>query len=349
MRLLKRCNEPFADLIFADPPFNIGYEYDAYHDRLKDDAYVEWSREWIAACTRVLRPHGSFYIAIGDEFAAEMRTIGRECDLTLRNWIVWHYTFGQNTKAKFARSHVHIFYFVRDPAHFTFNDTHVRFPSARHTEYSDRRADPMGRVPDDTWDDFPRVCGTFREREGWHGCQMPEALLMRIIRASSKPGDVVFDPFAGSGTTLVSAAKLGRRYVGTELSRQYVAHARKRLEETAAALRPRAEFGGWSALEADTLCSLYRETGTARANLTANAVAMECFTKLLSIRLGKEFSVDEVTRQLAQLDRANVLPRLRNDRPYQARARRLDQPRVRRARRASPDDSGPQLRLYEAM
>ena len=89
----------------------------------------------------------------------------------------------------------------------------MRCPRARPTEYNDKRADPWGRLPYDTWSEFPRVCGTFREREGWHGCQMPEALLMLIILVSSNPGDVVLDPFAGSGTTGEAAHLLGRRFL----------------------------------------------------------------------------------------------------------------------------------------
>ena len=77
----------------------------------------------------------------------------------------------------------------------------------------------------------PRVpCGTFKEREGWHGCQMPLGVLDRVIRASSNPGDIVVDPFNGSGTTVVSAAMLGRKYIGIDQSEEYVAYARKRLE-----------------------------------------------------------------------------------------------------------------------
>ena len=124
---------------------------------------------------------------------------------------------------------------VKDPEHFTFNVEAIRVPSARQLVYADRRANPAGRLPDDTWilrpqdlpegfqpdDDtwyFPRVCGTFKERAGWHGCQMPEQLLGRIIRACSNEDDLVLDPFAGSGTTLAVAKKLGRRFVGFELS-----------------------------------------------------------------------------------------------------------------------------------
>jgi site-specific DNA-methyltransferase (adenine-specific) len=117
--------------------------------------------------------------------------------------------------------------------------------------YGDARAQSGGRLPDDTWilrpqdipealtagEDtwyFPRVCGTFKERAGFHGCQMPEQLLARIIKACSNPGDLMLEPFAGSGTTLIVAKKLGRRFVGFELSESYAAKVQERLKETKA-------------------------------------------------------------------------------------------------------------------
>ena len=176
----------------------------------------------------------------------EARRIG----FNLRNWIIWHYTFGQQPKHKFARSHTHILYFTKSEKDFTFNADAVRVKSARQLIYNDPRANKKGKLPDDTWFLRPqeaqeqsplfgdtadvwaesRVCGTFKEREGWHGCQMPLAVLNRIIRCASNPGDVVLDPFNGSGTTVLSAALLGRKYVGLELNQEYVELARRRLE-----------------------------------------------------------------------------------------------------------------------
>lgn len=324
VEILNTATEPFVDLVFADPPFNIGYEYDAYHDDMDYDDYVAWTRRWMAACHRVLKPNGSFYIAIGDGYAAEVRMIGRELGLALRNWIIWHYTFGQNRRSMFANSHTHIFYFVKDPTCFTFNDEQVRFPSARHTEYSDKRAHPMGRVADDVWGEFPRVCGTFAERAGWHGCQMPEALLMRIVRVSSNPGDVVLDPFVGSGTTAVAAAKLDRHYVGIDISKKYVEHSRERLATAKAeALQTyRGNGFAWPNLHIDTLLQLYRETETACDRLLPNTVAMECFVRLLNVRLNTSYTVKEVADWLRWLDSHSKLPKLRNDRPFHRRKRK---------------------------
>ncbi|MGQ9761187.1 MAG: DNA-methyltransferase [Thermogutta sp.] len=244
---MKRISPGSVDLAFADPPFNIGYQYDVYRDELDDDQYLNWCRTWTGEIARILKPHGTFWLAIGDEYVAELKTmIQREHRFVLRNWVVWYYTFGVHCKNKFTRSHAHLLYWVKDPKRFTFNAEEIRVPSARQLVYADRRADPKGRIPDDTWilrpqdlpggfcpeEDtwyFPRVCGTFRERQGFHGCQMPEQLLGRIIRACSNKGELVVDPFAGSGTTLAVAKKLGRRFLGFELSPDYTEKIRQRL------------------------------------------------------------------------------------------------------------------------
>ncbi|MBN9117774.1 MAG: site-specific DNA-methyltransferase [Planctomycetes bacterium] len=246
IQVLNDLEPGFADLVFADPPFNIGYQYDVYDDRRGKADYLAWTEKWLAAAVRALKPHGSFFLAIGDEFVAEHKVRLDALGLTMRNWIVWHYTFGVNCSKKFNRSHAHILYYVRDPKNYTFNPDAVRVPSARMTTYADRRANPVGKLPDDTWVLRPqesaahfqpesdtwfvsRVCGTFKERVS-HPCQMPEAVLDRIIRVASNAGDVVLDPFAGSGTTLAVAKKLGRQYLGVELSEQYADGVRKRLQ-----------------------------------------------------------------------------------------------------------------------
>ncbi len=240
------------DLVFADPPFNIGYKYDVYDDKQAADDYLEWSRQWIAGVYRALKDDGTFWLAIGDEFAAELKMIAqRDIGFHCRSWVIWYYTFGVNCKRGFSRSHTHLFHFIKDVRNFTFNadDPAVRVPSARQLVYADSRANPKGRLPDNTWilrpqdcpDSFqadedtwyyPRVAGTFKERQGFHGCQMPEQVLGRIIRTCSSPGETVLDPFGGSGTTLAVAKKLNRNWLGIELSEDYAKRIRSRLQET---------------------------------------------------------------------------------------------------------------------
>ena len=298
---MARLDEGCVDLVFADPPFNIGYDYDQYNDKRTYDDYWSWTKEWMTQVRRILKDDGTFWLAIGDEYAAELKVLAtRELGLTCRSWVIWYYTFGVYCKQKFTRSHAHLFHFVKDARRFTFNDDAVRVPSARQLVYADKRANPKGRVPDDTWiippkitvsaanEDEPaapakngtngkgtrgrqgrqdeqdqqyrqldmhggwvlrpqdatggfapdsdtwyysRVCGTFGERRGFHGCQMPEQVLGRIIKVSSDPGDTVLDPFSGSGTTIAVAKKLDRRYVGIELSADYAKQTEARLQD----------------------------------------------------------------------------------------------------------------------
>ena len=272
-----------VDLAFADPPFNIGYDYDVYDDAVEHQQYIDWSSQWIGAVHRVLKPDGTFWLAIGDEYAAELKLASQKIGFHCRSWVVWYYTFGVNCAYKFTRSHAHLFHFVKNPDQFTFRheDLDNRVPSARELVYNDKRANPKGRLPDDTWiirpadvvgelisdDDgnwspsdlaapsdheqsftlrpqdlpqsftpnentwyFPRVAGTFKERAGFHGCQMPEQLLGRIIRTCSEPGELVLDPFSGSATTLAVAKKMGRAHIGFELSEDYVDYGKRRLD-----------------------------------------------------------------------------------------------------------------------
>lgn len=275
--------EASLDLIFADPPYNIGYNYDQYDDQRSYEDYVQWTCDWIDGCARLLKPSGSFYVLIGDEYAAEtrmhLRKLEHDGKLLMRNWIIWHYTFGQNTLAKFNRSHAHLFYcvgpavfsnkktksngrltpplksnLVKNPP-YTFNRDAIAIASARQTTYGDRRANPKGKLPDDTWylrpqeaadageayfDEscdtwsLPRLCGTFKERVAWHPCQLPEVMLERIVKLSSNEGDIVFDPFTGSGTTLAVAARLDRQWLGTELSDEYASKALDRVQHVEA-------------------------------------------------------------------------------------------------------------------
>jgi site-specific DNA-methyltransferase (adenine-specific) len=249
--LLGRLEPESVDLVFADPPFNIGYQYDVYDDLQHSDEYLAWCHQWMSGVHRALKSNGTFWLAIGDEYAAELKIEAQKLGFHCRSWVIWYYTFGVNCVNGFSRSHTHLFHFVKDQKNFTFNrlNPQIRVKSARQLVYADGRANPKGRLPDNTWitrpQDAPlsfapmhdtwyyaRVAGTFKEREGFHGCQMPEQLLARIIRASSHPQDLVLDPFGGSGTTLCVAKKLGRRWMGFELSPDYAQYIAERLQRT---------------------------------------------------------------------------------------------------------------------
>jgi len=303
IEVLGKVDEPFADLIFADPPFNIGYKYDKYQDKVKSEKYVAWTKDWMSVCKRVLKPDGSFYIAIGDDYAANVKIIADELGLVMRNWLIWHYTFGQQTKDKFARSHTHIFYFVQDKKNFTFNDYAVRVPSDRQLIYNDRRANPKGKMPNDVWDSYSRVCGTFKERAGWHPCQMPQPLLERIVAVSSSKGDWVLDPFVGSGTTAAAAASLGRRYTGIEISPDYAEKAGERLADWR---QPKSEQQKRPFLEAEELNELRRlltDMGISAGQVTSDRGLLRIITKQLGVRMnnGRRYSIINIGTALSSV------------------------------------------------
>ena len=244
---LNRLPAGCADLVFADPPFNIGYQYDVYDDRRAKADYLAWAEQWLAAAMRVLKPTGAFFLAIGDEFAAEhkVRLDALGLDASQLDRLALHLRRELHEEVQ-PQPRPHLLLRPRSEALHVQPGRGFACPRRGMTTYADRRANPVGKLPDDTWVLRPqetdehfradqdtwfvsRVCGTFKERVN-HPCQMPEAVLERIIRVASNPGDLVIDPFAGSGTTLAVAKRLGRRFLGCELSEEYAEGVRERLQ-----------------------------------------------------------------------------------------------------------------------
>jgi DNA modification methylase/ParB-like chromosome segregation protein Spo0J len=229
---LSRLEPGCARLVFADPPYNIGIDYGdgANADRLSDTDFLEWFAARVLAFRRALTDDGSLWVLINDEYAAEFAMIFKGAGFTIRNWIKWYETFGVNCSDKFNRTSRHLFYCVKDPRRFVFNREAVNRPSDRQAKYADSRADPGGKILDDVWTDIPRLAGTAAERLPDFPTQLPLALLRRVVRCASDPGDLVIDPFNGSGTTGVAAVESGRKYVGIEREARFVELATQRLK-----------------------------------------------------------------------------------------------------------------------
>jgi len=225
------------DLVFADPPFNWNRDYHRWEQsdkasRVWDDAipredYLAFTREWLSLCAGGLKDSGSMWVNIPDDTAAEIVVYLKSIGLTMVNWCIWHYRFGQNRQNSFINSKVHALYFCKDPKQRTWNPAPILEPSDRATTYFDPRTldkkdgMPAGmRVPMDVWygQYWGRIQGNNAERRPAHDNQLPEIYLERVIRCSSNAGDLVLDPFVGSGTTGVMARALNRRFVGTEFS-----------------------------------------------------------------------------------------------------------------------------------
>jgi DNA modification methylase len=221
--------EGCAALIYPDPPFNIGLGYRGYADNMPRGEYRRWTRQWLAEARRVLSPVGMICVQIDARWAGLVQEALEDLGLHYRNTLIWHYAFGPHLKSKFGRDHQPILCYAAHPERFTFNADAVRVPSDRQTKYRDKRANPKGRVPGDVMH-VPRVCGTFKRRVD-HACQTPDEVLDRIVLAYTSPGDLIVDPFAGSGSAGVAALRHGRRYRGCELVVETAEKARRRLAE----------------------------------------------------------------------------------------------------------------------
>ena len=214
-----------ARLVFADPPYNIGLDYgEGYNDSMDRSDYVAWTTKWIRLLVPTLTADGSLWVLINHEWAADMEIAIRESGLRVRDWITWYESFGVNCSKKFNRTSRRIFHAVKDPKNFVFRSKAVNRPSDRQTIYHDSRANPDGKIWDDVWGvkpAIPRLVGTAKERITGFPTQLPIALLRPIVACASETGDLVIDPFSGSGTTGVVSVGMNRRYLGIERSRRF--------------------------------------------------------------------------------------------------------------------------------
>jgi site-specific DNA-methyltransferase (adenine-specific) len=244
----------FADLAICDPPFNIGQEYAGCSDNMTRDRYMEFSRQWMRCVHGALKDGGTMWIFCPDEWVSELDIMARSgFGFTKRRHVVWAYTFGVACRNNFSRSHCHILYMTKSGKDFVFNPDAVRVPSARQLVYRDKRQNKSGKLPDATWmllreqlepamapdrDTWleSRVCGTFKERRKHSPNQIPVPLLERIVLSCSNPGDLVLDPFLGTGSSGIAALTHGRRHLGIDVSMVCVVESRNRI----AALRDHA-------------------------------------------------------------------------------------------------------------
>ena len=218
-------------LIFADPPYNIGKKYhaDPTHDLLPEARYLAWCEEWIGECKRLLSPKGSIFVMIDSRSQGPFVMMMRDAGLHWRSTIVWHDTFPNCLATNFQPAARFIHYFTRSPKTFTWNPDAIRVPSRRDELGDARRVSDKGIVPHDVWDGIARVPGNAKDRVPFTDAppQVPAAILQRIILCASNPGDRVFDPFTGNGTTWREAKRLGRKFLGTERSPLYAEQARR--------------------------------------------------------------------------------------------------------------------------
>lgn len=214
---------PRARMIFADPPDNLGVEYDGFKDKWPtDDAYTDWLLD-ICLIALSCEP-GSFWASYywKWDFALKGKLAnGGVLGYQVKPY-VWWYTFGVHNTHDNASCFRPMLRFSQPGVQW--NTDEIREPSARTRVYEDERASEKGRVPGDVWDGVwqeSRICGTFKEKRQWHKNQHPEALIERMVKMSTQPGDLVIDLFAGTGTVNRVCKRLGRRCIGIDISETY--------------------------------------------------------------------------------------------------------------------------------
>jgi site-specific DNA-methyltransferase (adenine-specific) len=239
-----------VDIVFADHTYNIRKaDWDTFENQ---EMYIRFSMRWIEQAARVLKSTGSLFICGFSEILADLKHPASKFFRSCR-WLVWHYRNKANLGSDWGRSHESILH-LRKTRRFTFNIDAVRIPYNAHTlkypahpqaatsQYGNCKPpanewapNPLGAKPKDVLDippdliEVPTTCNGMNEKTA-HPTQKPEELLRKLILVASNPGDLIVDPFCGSGTTPVCAQQLRRRWLASDLSAEYLGWAVQRLE-----------------------------------------------------------------------------------------------------------------------
>jgi site-specific DNA-methyltransferase (adenine-specific) len=225
LNYLEKIDSRSIDIIIADPPYNLGKNYGNNSDQKTFDEYINFSRKWIKEAYRILKNTGTIYIFMGVRFISYLYSIlEREYSFIFNSWITWHYTQGLGKTKGFSPRHDDILMFTKTKNYNFFLDD-VRIPQKYYRSINNMR----GANPGDVWT-FSHVHYCNADRQP-HPTQKPEALIERMVLASSKEGDFVLDPFFGSGTTLRVCQQLNRNCIGIELNPEYVKLTKDRLEQ----------------------------------------------------------------------------------------------------------------------
>jgi len=223
LKLSEELDSNSIDLIIADPPYNLGKDYGNNHDLKGFTEYLDFSRRWLSEAHRVLKDTGTIYVFMGVRFISYLYDImNRELSMPFNSWITWHYTQGMGRKIGFSPRHDDILVFNKSKE-FTFNLDAVRVPQ----KYYRARNNMRGANPGDVWE-FSHVHYCNENRQD-HPTQKPEGLAERMVLASSNEGDMVLDPFSGSGTTLRVCQQLNRNCIGFEINPIYAEMTKDRL------------------------------------------------------------------------------------------------------------------------
>lgn len=233
IQALQRYPDASVDLVFADPPYNLDKAYSNYADGRQVEAYLSWCNAWLDEYTRILKPTGSLYVLNLPHWAM-YHAAHLNQRLYFQNWIVWDAL--SEPRGKLMPAHYALLFYTKQPTEFTFNYTALgeidsrRYCLRQSCVRERKRAGADAKDPlTDIWTDVHRI--KHRRDRDYHPCQLPDALLERIIRLSTNPGDIVVDALAGAGTAVVIAAQLKRRYVAIDIDENYTRIIRDKLAQ----------------------------------------------------------------------------------------------------------------------
>ena len=231
--LMAKMPEECVDLIITDPPFAIefGAEKHNYnrkqsrvldgYNEIKASDYQQFTNDWMQQATRLLKDSGSMYIFSGWNHLREILNAVEDCKLTMVNHLIWKYQFGVVTKRKYVSSHYHCLYVCKNDKKRAF------YPYARHSaeEKTANGGSAHYKDKESVWQ---------INREYWTGdkktpTKLPGELVRKILHYSSQEGDVVLDPFLGSGQVAVVSNMMGRKYIGIEIVQEYFDFAQERI------------------------------------------------------------------------------------------------------------------------
>ena len=240
LEMQKKINKPLFHAVITSPPYNIGKEYEEVKTV---SSYVDWSVRWISDASGLLLSNGAFLLNLGyipveghGRAVPIPYLIWDKIPLYLNQEIVWNYSAGVACKNYLSPRNEKIMWYVKDKENYTFNldairDKNVKYPNSKRN--GKPRVNTLGKNPSDVWE-IAKVTTGFRrasKERTPHPCQFPLDLIDRLILGFSNPGDILFDPFAGSGTTLVSAMLHERFCVGFEIRPEYCEIAKQRMED----------------------------------------------------------------------------------------------------------------------
>ena len=232
LEIMRQIPDNSIDMTFADPPYNLGKEYERYEDSKDMREYLSWCKKWLYEMVRITKPTGSIFVINIPKWLIYFAQYLNEVAY-FKAWIAWD-AMGAPKGKKLLPNHYGILWYVKSKK-YKFYD--IRYPHPRCRVCNELLADyggkkdqahPFGPLVSDIWTDIHRIRHKIRRDE--HPCQLPIPLVERLILMCTDEGDIVLDPFVGTGTTCVAAKRLGRRYIGIDIDPKYVEIAKKNVE-----------------------------------------------------------------------------------------------------------------------